>query len=392
MGNPASRVSGSGGIRRPYRDSSERHGHYKVRWVPRSVVKGVPYDMPILGYRSGVANDLRLWRSEATESFYFERFNSGDYDGAVAEKVFAENISKVLYPNDEDIHGKELRLRQQYFFVSCSLQDMVRHHLRAGKKLEQFHEKWAIQLNDTHPSIGVAELMRLLVDEHGIDWDQAWNVTSRTFAYTNHTLLPEALERWSLPLFASLLPRHLEIIYEINRHFLDEVRRRFPEDEARVARMSLIGEEGEKSVRMANLACVGSHSINGVAELHTELLKADVLRDFYEVWPEKFVNITNGVTPRRWLAVSNPGQAELITSKIGDSWLSRLDELRQLEAYAGDSGFRADWHAVQSGSRSAWHDTFMRRRESLSIRARCSMPRSSEFTSTSGSISTCSTS
>ena len=329
--------------------SGEAGGHYKVRWIPRSVVKGVPYDTPILGYRSGVANDLRLWRSEATESFYFERFNSGDYDGAVAEKVFAENISKVLYPNDDDIHGKELRLRQQYFFVSCSLQDMVRHHIRAGKKLETFHEKWAIQLNDTHPSIGIAELMRLLVDEHGIDWDQAWSVTSRTFAYTNHTLLPEALERWSLSLFASLLPRHLEIIYEINRRFLDEVRRRFPEDEARVARMSLIGEEGEKSVRMANLACVGSHSINGVAELHTELLKADVLRDFYELWPEKFVNITNGVTPRRWIAVSNPGQAELITSKIGDSWLSRLDELRQLEAYAGDAGFRADWHEVQTG-------------------------------------------
>jgi starch phosphorylase len=328
---------------------TDAEGHYKVRWVPRSVVKGVPFDTPILGYRSGIANDLRLWRSEATESFYFERFNSGDYEGAVSEKVFAENISKVLYPNDEDIHGKELRLRQQYFFVSCSLQDMVAHHLRAGKNLEQFHEKWAIQLNDTHPSIGVAELMRLLVDEHGIDWDQAWNVTSRTFAYTNHTLLPEALERWSLPLFASMLPRHLEIIYEINRRFLEGVRKRFPGDEARVARMSLIGEEGEKSVRMANLACVGSHSINGVAALHTELLKSDVLRDFYQLWPAKFVNITNGVTPRRWLAVSNPGLAELITSKTGESWLTRLDELRQLETHAADPGFRSEWHAVQHG-------------------------------------------
>jgi len=327
--------------------SIEPGGRFRVRWVPRSIVKGVPYDTPILGFRSGVANDLRLWRSEATESFYFERFNSGDYAGAVGEKVFAENITKVLYPNDEEIQGKELRLRQQYFFTTCALQDMIRIHKRVGRKLEQFHEKWAIQLNDTHPSIGIAELMRLLVDEHGFDWDQAWNIASHTFAYTNHTLLPEALERWSLPLFAALLPRHLEIIYEINRRFLEEVRRRHPEDDGRVARMSLIGEGGDKQVRMANLACVGSHSINGVAELHTQLLKTGLLSDFYELWPEKFLNVTNGVTPRRWLALSNPGQSSIITSKIGDGWITNLAELQRLEAYAEDSAFRADWRAMQ---------------------------------------------
>ncbi len=327
--------------------STDSKGGYKVRWIPRSVVKGVPYDTPVLGYHSGTVNDLRLWRSEATESFYFGRFNSGDYQGAVADKVFAENISKVLYPNDEEIQGKELRLQQQYFFTSCSLQDMIRFHFRFGRPLENFHEKWAIQLNDTHPSIGVAELMRLLIDEHGMGWDQAWNITTHTFSFTNHTLLPEALERWPLPMFGSLLPRHLEIIYEINRRFLDEVRAKYPGDEAKVARMSLIDEHDQKYVRMAYLACVGSHTINGVAELHTELLKKELFHDFYELWPEKFVNITNGVTPRRWLAVSNPEQSALMTSKIGDGWICDLDQLHQLEAYAGDAAFRADWRKVQ---------------------------------------------
>ena len=322
-------------------------GNYKVRWVPASVVKGIPYDTPILGYSSGVANDLRLWKSEATESFYFDRFNSGDYEGAVASKTFAENISKVLYPNDEDIHGKELRLQQQYFFTSCALQDMIRIHLAGRRPLEHFHERWTIQLNDTHPSIGVAELMRLLIDEHGLGWDTAWNIASNTFNYTNHTLLPEALERWPLPLFASLLPRHIEIIYEINSRFLDMVRQRFPGDGEKVARLSIIDEHGQKYVRMAHLACIGSKHINGVAELHTQLLKSDLLRDFYDLWPEKFLNVTNGVTPRRWLAVSNPGQSKLMTSKIGDGWISNLDQLRQLEVYAEDSAFRSDWRKVQ---------------------------------------------
>ncbi len=322
-------------------------GNYRVRWVPASVVKGIPYDTPILGYRSGIANDLRLWKSEATDSFYFDRFNSGDYQGAVAGKTFAENISKVLYPNDEEIQGKELRLQQQYFFTSCALQDMIRLHLRVGRSIETFHEKWAIQLNDTHPSIGVAELMRLLLDEHGLNWENAWEITSHSFSYTNHTLLPEALERWTLPLFAALLPRHLEIIYEINTRFLNDVRKHFDGDEGRISRMSLIDEQGEKFVRMANLACVGSHRINGVAALHTDLLEKEVLRDFYELWPQKFINVTNGVTPRRWLAVSNPEQSALMTRHIGDAWIGNLEELKRLEAFAEDAAFRADWRKVQ---------------------------------------------
>ena len=326
---------------------TDEGGKYQVRWIPRSTVKGIPYDTPIVGYRSGVVNGLRLWKSEAAESFYFERFNSGDYQGAVAEKTFAENISKVLYPNDEEIQGKELRLQQQYFFTSCSLQDMIRLQLRFNCPLETFAQEWAIQLNDTHPSIGVAELMRLLVDVHGMEWEQAWQITTHTFSYTNHTLLPEALERWSLPLFGDLLPRHLEIIYEINKRFLEDVRRRFPGDEERIARMSLIDEHDQKYVRMAYLACVGSHHVNGVAELHTELVKHHLLRDFYEMWPEKFVNVTNGVTPRRWVALSNPRQAALTSSKIGDGWVKDLDELRGLEQYANDVAFRADWRRVQ---------------------------------------------
>jgi starch phosphorylase len=327
--------------------SHDARGNLKVAWIPASVVKGIPYDTPILGYGSGRANDLRLWKSESGESFYFDKFNSGDYQGAVASKNFAENITKVLYPNDDEMQGKELRLQQQYFFVSCALHDMIRIHLRGGHALDKFHEKWTVQLNDTHPSIGVAELMRLLMDQHELGWDQAWEITSQTFNYTNHTLLPEALERWPLPLFAGLLPRHLEIIYEINSRFLKAVRDRFPGDEGKVIRLSIIDETGSKFVRMAHLACVGSKHINGVAELHTELLKTELLRDFHDLWPEKFTNVTNGVTPRRWLAVSNPEQSKLMTSKIGDNWISNLEQLKKLEAYAEDSAFRAQWQKVQ---------------------------------------------
>jgi starch phosphorylase len=325
----------------------DSRGNLKTRWIAAQMVKGIPYDTPILGYGSGVANDLRLWKSEAGESFYFDKFNSGDYEGAVSAKTFAENISKVLYPNDDAEQGKQLRLQQQYFFTSCALQDMIRIHLAAGRAIETFHEKWTIQLNDTHPSIGVAELMRLLMDEHELGWEQAWAITSETFNYTNHTLLPEALERWPLPLFAALLPRHIEIIYEINSRFLNAVREQFPGDDARVVRMSIIDEAGTKFVRMAHLACVGSKHINGVAELHTQLLKNDLLRDFHDLWPNKFINVTNGVTPRRWLAVSNPEQAKLMTSKIGDSWISNLENLKQLEICAEDSAFRAEWRKVQ---------------------------------------------
>ena len=322
-------------------------GCFCVRWVPNRVVMGVAYDTPIMGYKVNSGNLLRLWSAHAHESFDFQDFNAGDYMGAVQEKMDSENITKVLYPNDEPEQGKRLRLQQQYFFVSCSLQDMISIQLAMGGTLDDFHKRFAGQLNDTHPSIAVAELMRLLVDEHLMDWDQAWNITRHTFAYTNHTLLPEALEKWPLPLFQSVLPRHLEIIYEINRHFLDQVRIQYPDDNERLARMSLIDEAGEKSVRMANLACVGSHAVNGVAELHTQLLTDNTLHDFYQLTPEKFSNKTNGVTPRRWMVLSNPRLSALITENIGDSWITDLNQLRQLEDLAEDPKFIARWRQVK---------------------------------------------
>jgi len=331
---------------------SGEHGRYFVRWVPERVVRGVAYDTPILGYRNGTVNLLRLWKAEAAESFDFAAFNQGDYWGAVDQKVGSENITKVLYPNDEALSGKKLRLEQQYFFVSCALQDMIRIHLQKGAPLSGFHEKFAAQLNDTHPAVAVAELVRLLVDVHQLGWDEAWEITRRTFAYTNHTLLPEALEKWPVEMFGAVLPRHLEIVYEINRRFLDEVRGRYPGDVRRVARLSLIDETGPRSVRMAHLASVGSHRINGVAALHTELLKADVLRDFHELWPEKFVNVTNGVTPRRFLALANPRLARLITSAIGDSWPRELERLREIEKHASDAAFRAEWRRVKRANKA----------------------------------------
>jgi len=334
-----------GGYTEPYEDHA---GRYRVRWIPHQVVKGVAYDTPILGYRVNTTNLLRLWKAEATESFDFQAFNIGDYFGAVHAKAASETITKVLYPNDEPYQGKQLRLAQQYFFVSCSLQDMIRLHLLMGNSLDTFHEWWAVQLNDTHPSIAVAELMRLFVDDHLMDWEQAWDITRKTLAYTNHTLLPEALEKWPLPLFKDVLPRHLEIIYEINRRFLDEVRVRFPGDEQRVARLSLIDESGDRYVRMANLASVGSHAINGVAALHSELVKQTVLRDFYELDPSKFHNVTNGVTPRRWMVLSNPKLAALITQKIGDGWVRNLEvELRELKAFADDSALQREWRRIK---------------------------------------------
>jgi len=337
-----------GGHTEQYHDE---HSRLRVRWVPNKVVVGVPYDTPILGYRNNTANTLRLWKAEAPESFDFSTFNRGDYGGAVRQKVWSETLSKVLYPNDEQIQGKELRLEQQYFFVSCSLQDMLRIMSVQKLPLERFHDKFAVQLNDTHPAIAVAELMRLLVDDHVVPWDQAWAITCKTFAYTNHTLLPEALECWPLELFKRVLPRHLEIIYEINARFLDEVRIRFYGDEARLARLSLIDEHGERYVRMAHLACVGSHTINGVAELHSELLKQDVLKDFYELWPQRFTNKTNGVTPRRWMALSNPRLSYLITDAIGESWIKNLDELQRLESLADDASFRARWRAIKHANK-----------------------------------------
>jgi glycogen phosphorylase len=326
---------------------TDERGRYRVDWVPATVVKGVAYDTPILGYRVGTCNQLRLWKAEAVESFDFAAFNHGDYYRAVEDKVHSENITKVLYPNDGVAQGKALRLQQQFFFVTCSLQDMIRLHLALQRPLDALHEKWAVQLNDTHPAIAVAELMRLLVDGYLMDWDTAWHVTRNTLSYTNHTLLPEALEKWPVALFGQLLPRHLEIIYEINARFLDEVRAAYPGDEARVTRLSIFDETGERYVRMAHLATVGSHHVNGVARLHSDLLKQTVLRDFAELWPEKFCNVTNGVTPRRFMAVSNPPLAGLVSSRIGEGWLRNLDQLRQLEPLAEDARFRAQWREVK---------------------------------------------
>jgi starch phosphorylase len=338
-----------GGRTEHYRDEQ---GRLRVKWIPATLVKGVPYDTIVPGYLRATANLLRLWRAEAVESFDFDAFNVGDYYRAVSEKIASETISKVLYPNDEPEAGKHLRLQQQLFFVSCSLQDMIRIHRVFRRPLDDFAAYWAVQMNDTHPSIAVAELMRLLVDEHGLEWDRAWTITQATCAYTNHTLLSEALEKWPLPLFASLLPRHLEIIFEINQRFLDDVRVRRPGDDALIRRLSIIDESGDKSVRMAHLASVGSHAVNGVAALHTELLKETVLHDFHTVYPQRFVNVTNGVTPRRWIALSNPELSALISDRIGDRWLWNLEEeLIRLEPLADDAEFQAAWARVKAGNK-----------------------------------------
>jgi starch phosphorylase len=319
--------------------------------VPHKIVNGVPYDTPILGYRVNTANTLRLWRAEAPESFDFAIFNRGDYYGAVNQKIVSENLSKILYPNDEAVQGKELRLEQQYFFVCCSLQDMLRILRVQNIPLARFHEKFAVQLNDTHPAIASAELMRLLTDEYAMDWDSAWAITRRTFAYTNHTLLPEALESWPVAILGRVLPRHLEIIYEINARFLDDVRLRFFADDERVRRMSIIDEASGGHVRMAHLACIASHAVNGVAELHSQLLKEDVLKDFYEFAPHQFSNKTNGVTPRRWMALANGRLSALICDAIGEAWIKDLAQLRELEPYAQDAEFRARWRQIRRANK-----------------------------------------
>jgi glycogen phosphorylase len=321
-------------------------GRYRVRWVPDRVVLGVPYDTPVLGHGTSNANFLRLWGAVATEELDLDAFQVGDYVRAVEDKVRSENITKVLYPNDASLAGKQLRLEQEYFFVSCALQDCIRLLLQRTT-IDKFADKYAIQLNDTHPAVAVPELMRLLVDVHDVGWDEAWAIVTRTFSYTNHTLMPEALETWPLPLFGRVLPRHLEIIYEINRRFLDEVRARFPGDDGRLARMSLVDERGEKSVRMANLATVASQRVNGVAALHSELLRETVLRDFAEIYPERFLNVTNGITPRRFLALSNPDLARLLTEAIGPSWQINLDRLEDLVRFASDAAFRDKFRAVK---------------------------------------------
>lgn len=334
-----------GGHTESYTDT---RGEYRVRWVPERQVKGMYFGTPIQGYGVNTCNTLTLWSAHALKALALDAFNAGDYYRAMQDQVSSETVTKVLYPNDEPEVGKQLRLLQQYFFVSCSLQDIL-HLLEdfARMSVRELPHRVAIQLNDTHPSIAVAELMRLLIDERNLDWDEAWAITVGTMGYTNHTLLPEALETWPLAMFARFLPRHLEIIYEINRRFLDEVRARFPGDEARLRRMSLIGEDGDRTIRMAHLATVGSHAVNGVAALHSELLKETVLKDFYEMWPERFSNKTNGVTPRRFVALANPALRELLDATIGGDWLTHMDRLRELEPLVGDPAFQKRWREVK---------------------------------------------
>lgn len=323
------------------------NGHLRTRWVADYTVYGVAYDTPILGYGVLNTNLLRLWKAEAYNAFNFQAFNMGNHCAAVEEKVVAENLSKILYPNDASEVGKELRLKQQYFFVSCSLQDMIRIVQRDLGDLARFPEKFVAQLNDTHPAIAIAELMRLLVDEHAFNWEDAWDITRRSFAYTNHTLLPEALETWSLDLFKRILPRHLEIIYEINQLLLDEVRLQFLNDEQRIKRISLFSDGENQRIRMAHLAAVGSSAINGVSAIHTDLLKTTVMKDFYELWPEKFSNKTNGVTPRRFIALANRPLTKLIDDAIGEGWLKNMDLLKHLEPLASDISFQSRWREVK---------------------------------------------
>lgn len=328
--------------------SMSSKGDWTPHWVPGHELLGVPFDVAVVGYGAGTVNFLRLWESRSTNDLDLAAFNEGGYTQAVHQKAMSETVSKVLYPNDKTENGKALRLMQQYFFVTCSLQDIIRRFKKKDRDWSIFPDKVCIQLNDTHPAIAVAELMRLLVDIEGLGWDEAWGICTRVFAYTNHTLLPEALEKWSVTLFEKMLPRHLQIIYEINARWLDHVRSVYGEDSERLARLSIIEEGSPKMLRMAYLSVVGSFSVNGVAQLHTELLKESVLRDFYEISPEKFNNKTNGITPRRWLKASNEGLSNIITEALGtDAWPKNLDLLRGLEKYADDSSFQKSYMAVK---------------------------------------------
>ncbi|HET8807235.1 MAG TPA: glycogen/starch/alpha-glucan phosphorylase [Methylophaga sp.] len=337
-------------------------GWMEVQWVNTNDVLAVPYDLPIPGYRNGTVNKLRLWKAAATDEFNLEDFNAGSYTDAVAAKNEAENISMVLYPNDASENGKELRLRQQYFLASASLQDILDYWVsNHGDDFSDFADKNCFQLNDTHPTVAVAELMRLLIDEHGLSWEAAWDITSKTMAYTNHTLLPEALERWPVNLFGRLLPRILEIIYEINARFLREVANHWPGDRERLGRLSIIEEGPQQQVRMAHLAIVGSFSVNGVAALHSELLKKGLFKDFFALWPQKFNNKTNGVTQRRWMAWCNPALSELITAKIGDDWITDLSQLKKLAPLATDPAFQTQWMTAKRVNKQKLADLVQQR-------------------------------
>ena len=319
-------------------ESYDDNGVSRLRWVGAECVQGVPYDLPVVGYNHAV-NTLRLWSAKATDEFALEEFNKGSYVEAVGRKVLAENLTKVLYPNDNTLAGKELRLRQQYFFVCCSLADILRRFREDNDDWSKLPDKAFIHLNETHPALVIPELMRVLVDELHLEWDAAWDITRRATGYTNHTILPEALEKWPVSMMERLLPRHLQIIYEINGRFLRQISGLYPGDQDRLRRMSLIDEGGERYVRMANLAIIGSSSVNGVAELHSEILKTSLFKDFHDLMPDHFHNVTNGITPRRWLLKANPALSQLITDKIGPGWITQLDQLKQIERYVADPAF-----------------------------------------------------
>ncbi|MDH4099960.1 MAG: glycogen/starch/alpha-glucan phosphorylase [Nitrospirota bacterium] len=340
---------------------TDGRGVLHTEWVDTDDVMAMAYDTPIPGYMNNTAINMRLWAAKSSREFNLSYFNDGDYIRAVGHKNETENISKVLYPNDNFFVGKELRLKQEYFFVSATLQDIIRRYIKDNTTFDRFHHKVAIQLNDTHPAIAIPELMRVLMDQQGLGWDKAWDIAIKTFGYTNHTILPEALEKWPVDLFGKVLPRHLQIIYEINHRFLKQVEQRYPGDADRLRRMSIIEEGDEKRIRMANLAIVGSRRVNGVAALHTELLKAEVFRDFYELYPDRFVNMTNGITPRRWLKKANPALSALISGKIGGGWVTDLDQLKKLVPLAKDRKFRAAWQEVKRKNKEALADYIFRK-------------------------------
>jgi starch phosphorylase len=322
-------------------------GTYKFKWIDTEDVLAVGYDIPVPGYKNNTVNNLRLWQAKACSDFSFKEFNAGDYVAAVSSKTDSETISKVLYPNDSYVEGKFLRLKQQYFFVSATLQDIIRKYKINYESFDKFAEKNTIQLNDTHPVIAIPELMRILIDEEGLGWKKAWEITTKTFAYTNHTVVPEAMEEWSLQLFEELLPRHIQIVYEINRRFLEEVKKNYTTDQNILSSLSIINDRDGKSVRMANLAIVGSFAVNGVAALHTEILKTRIFPHFNKIYPGKFINITNGITPRRWLKTANPFLSNIITDRIGEGWVYNLDELRKLESFIEDDNFREEFRIAK---------------------------------------------
>ncbi|MDP8266400.1 MAG: glycogen/starch/alpha-glucan phosphorylase [Candidatus Aceula meridiana] len=331
---------------------TDKNGQLNFRWVDTHDVLAVPYDFPIPGYKNDIVNTLRLWAGRSTEEFDFDYFRHGDYERAVQQKILSENISKVLYPSDDISKGKELRLQQEYFFSAASIADIIRRFKSENSDLRELPQKATIQLNDTHPSIAIVELMRILLDDYSFDWDEAWNVTAKTFAYTNHTLMPEALECWPVDLFERILPRHLQIIYEINARFLSDIAGRYPGNTDLLRRVSIVEEGYPKKIRMAFLSIVGSFSVNGVSKLHTELLKTKMLKDFNDLYPEKFNNKTNGITPRRWLLKANPALSGLITQAIGKTWVTDLDQLKKLLPLAQDNPFRARWQKIKQQNKN----------------------------------------